>query len=264
MQPYSAYARHRGAAGAAGGGGRGVRQDRRPRGPAPQRRAVPQPRQRQAGPARGRRRRNRGGQAKYGAPPGLLRRQAARRRAEVDRADRGGGRRSPDCTHVIVHDAARPAVPYLRHRGRSWKPPKSSDAVTLRRPSARRWSEVDEGGNPMAYHLPGQFMNLLTPQAFTETNSWKWPGARREIHPSQVTSDQGLVPQRPRSAAPADAGWSRRCSTCSPSPRSSRRAARLRKHSGKGGVIEESVTGYLLLVTRGRLPIEKPARDNQT
>jgi 2-C-methyl-D-erythritol 4-phosphate cytidylyltransferase len=97
---------------------------------------------------------------------------------------------SPEATHVILHDAARPAVPYSDIDA-LMEAAEKHDAVVLASPVRNVLAEVDEGGNAMAWHLPGQFMNLLTPQAFTRDKFLEMAKAQRELHPSQVTLVKG-------------------------------------------------------------------------
>src|SRR5947209_8055579 len=74
---------------------------------------------------------------------------------------------SDDATHVILHDAARPAVPYfdidslIECAGKH-------DVAVLATPARSTLVEVDEGGNALAYHLAPSFMHLQTPQAFSK------------------------------------------------------------------------------------------------
>src|SRR3954447_601287 len=97
---------------------------------------------------------------------------------------------SPECTHVILHDAARPAVPYSDIDA-LMEAAEKHEAVALASPVRNVLAEVDEGGSPMAWHLPGQFMNLLTPQAFTRDKFLEMAQSQREINPSQVTLIKG-------------------------------------------------------------------------
>ena len=97
---------------------------------------------------------------------------------------------APECTHVILHDAARPAVPYsdidalMEAAGKH-------DAVTLTAPVRTTLVEVDEGGNAMAFHLAPHFLHLLTPQAFSKAKFVEMASSGKEIHPSQITVLKG-------------------------------------------------------------------------
>lgn len=95
-----------------------------------------------------------------------------------------------ECTHVLVHDAARPAVPYTDIEAIMAAAAKH-DAVALASPVRSPLVETDEGGNPLAWHLPGRFMNLLTPQVFSKAKFVEMAKSQREVHPSQATLVKG-------------------------------------------------------------------------
>lgn len=101
-----------------------------------------------------------------------------------------GDRIAPECTHVIVHDGARPAVPYSDLEALMEEAEKRG-AVALASPVRSTLVEVDEGGNPLAYHLPKSFMNLLTPQAYSREKFLEMAKTQKEIHPSQATLVKG-------------------------------------------------------------------------
>src|SRR3954462_10427156 len=95
-----------------------------------------------------------------------------------------------ECTHVIVHDAARPAVPYSDIDA-VMEAAAKHEAVALASPVRSLLVETDEGGNPLAWHLPGRFMNLLTPQVYSKAKFVEMAKAQREVHPSQTTLVKG-------------------------------------------------------------------------
>src|SRR5687767_552759 len=64
-----------------------------------------------------------------------------------------------ECTHVIVHDAARPAVPYTDIEA-MMECAEKHDAAMLVAPSRTPLVEVDEGANPLAFHSISRFMQL--------------------------------------------------------------------------------------------------------
>jgi 2-C-methyl-D-erythritol 4-phosphate cytidylyltransferase/2-C-methyl-D-erythritol 2,4-cyclodiphosphate synthase len=122
----------------------------------------------------------------------------------LDQAAAAGKGLIPEATHVVLHDAARPAVAFsdidalldevTRH-----------EAVVLTAPIRSPLVEVDEGGGAMAYHLPGSFVQLLTPQAFSKSKFMEMVNTGREIHPSQVTLLKGS-PLNIRIGGSGDAG----------------------------------------------------------
>lgn len=103
----------------------------------------------------------------------------------LDQAAAASKNISPDATHVVLHDAARPAVAFsdidalLEEADRH-------ETVVLTAPVRSTLVEVDEGGGALAYHLPNSFVQLLTPQVFSKARFLEMVAAGREIHPSQV------------------------------------------------------------------------------
>ena len=97
---------------------------------------------------------------------------------------------TPDCTHVILHDAARPAVSFSDIDA-LMEAAEKHEAVALVSPVRSTLVEVDEGGNPLAFHPAGGFMNLVTPQAFSRARFIEMAKSGREVHPSQMTLVKG-------------------------------------------------------------------------
>src|SRR5687768_8425377 len=85
----------------------------------------------------------------------------------TDQFRSAGDKIAAECSHVIVHDAARPAVPYSDIDA-LMEAAEKHDAVALAAPVRTMLVEVDEGTNPVATHLPPRFMHLLTPQAYSK------------------------------------------------------------------------------------------------
>jgi 2-C-methyl-D-erythritol 4-phosphate cytidylyltransferase len=100
-----------------------------------------------------------------------------------------GGKISDECTHVIVHDAARPAVPFSDIDALMECAEKSGFA-TLVSPVRSQLIEVDEGGEPVAYHLPTRFMHLLTPQAYSK-EKFAQLASGKEVHASEAKLVKG-------------------------------------------------------------------------
>jgi 2-C-methyl-D-erythritol 4-phosphate cytidylyltransferase len=111
---------------------------------------------------------------------------------------------SEDATHVIIHDAARPAVAYADIDA-ILEAAEKSPAVALATPARTTLAEVDEGGNPVAYHPPHRFMHLLTPQAFSREKFMELVKAKREAHAAEVTLLKGS-PLNLRVGGAGDAG----------------------------------------------------------
>jgi 2-C-methyl-D-erythritol 4-phosphate cytidylyltransferase len=98
-----------------------------------------------------------------------------------------------EATHVIVHDAARPAVPYSDVDAIIEAAAKHEAAV-LASPLRTPLVEVDEGGSAMAVHPVTRFMQLLTPQVFSRQKFDEIAAAKQEAHPSQwhIVKGSGL------------------------------------------------------------------------
>jgi len=122
-----------------------------------------------------------------------------------------------EATHVILHDAARPAVPYSDIDALIECAEKSEVAV-LATPVRSTMVEVDEGGNAMAYHLAPSFMHVQTPQAFTKAKFVEMGTSGREIHPSQVKIVKGS-PLNIRIGGGGDAGLAKVMINMLPKPK---------------------------------------------
>lgn len=103
-------------------------------------------------------------------------------------------RLNSESTHVVVHDGARPAVP-AADIDAVLAAAEKHEAVALASALRNGLVEVDEGGNPLALHRPGSFMNLLTPQVYSKAKFLELAGgpagSAKEIHPSQLTLVKG-------------------------------------------------------------------------
>jgi 2-C-methyl-D-erythritol 4-phosphate cytidylyltransferase/2-C-methyl-D-erythritol 2,4-cyclodiphosphate synthase len=122
----------------------------------------------------------------------------------LDQAAAAAKSLSAEATHVILHDAARPAVPFTDIDA-LLEAVQKNDAVVLTAPVRSTLVEVDEGGTPLAYHLPREFVQLLTPQGFSRAKYLEMAQSGREVHASQVTLLKGS-PLNIRLGGPGDAG----------------------------------------------------------
>jgi len=109
---------------------------------------------------------------------------------------------SPEATHVIVHDAARPAVAYSDVDA-LLEEAASSPIVSLATPLRARLVEVDEGGGALAFHAPSQFMQMLTPQSFSRAAFKEMATTKKEPHPSTFKLLKG-TPLNVRLGGPGD------------------------------------------------------------
>jgi len=110
---------------------------------------------------------------------------------------------SPDATHVIVHDAARPVVAYSDIDALITAAEKYPVAA-LASPLRAGLVETDEGGNPVAFHSPAHYQNVLTPQVFSRAAFTEFASKKTELHPSRWTLLSGS-PLNIRVGGPTDA-----------------------------------------------------------
>lgn len=73
---------------------------------------------------------------------------------------------SAEATHVIVHDAARPVVAYSDIDA-LLEAAEKEDAVVLTAPVRSELIQVDDAGHPLHHWRADDFVQLLTPQAFS-------------------------------------------------------------------------------------------------
>jgi len=104
----------------------------------------------------------------------------------IDQIAAAAGTISPDATHVMLHDAARPAVPY-NDLDALLESADKHPAVTLAAPLRTGLVEVDEGSEAVAFHLPQQFMHVLTPQVFQKAVFAEMAKTKQEPHASKFT-----------------------------------------------------------------------------
>ncbi len=100
---------------------------------------------------------------------------------------------SAECSHVIVHDAARPVVAYSDIDALMEAATSGAAAASIVAPLRAALIETDEGDAPVAIHPPGRYRQLLTPQVFTRDKFLDLAKSGTEIHASQLT----LVPGSP-------------------------------------------------------------------
>jgi 2-C-methyl-D-erythritol 4-phosphate cytidylyltransferase len=108
----------------------------------------------------------------------------------ADQVAAGAGTVVDEATHVIVHDAARPCVPFSDIDA-LMAAAEQHDAVALTAPVKATLVELDEGGaGAVATHVPTRFAQLLTPQAYAKATFAEMAKSKKELHPSRLT----LVP----------------------------------------------------------------------
>jgi 2-C-methyl-D-erythritol 4-phosphate cytidylyltransferase len=135
----------------------------------------------------------------------------------IEQIQAAGKNVSADCSHVIIHDTARPAVPYPDIEAAMAESEKS-DAVLLATPVRCSLIEVDEGKAAMAYHLPSRFMQVQTPQIFARTVFAQMVKSGAEPHASQMTIVKGS-PLNIRVGSAADASFAKAMMAMLPKPK---------------------------------------------
>jgi 2-C-methyl-D-erythritol 4-phosphate cytidylyltransferase len=84
----------------------------------------------------------------------------------ADQVNAAAEKISAEATHVLVHDAARPIVAYsdidalMDEAGRE-------DAIVLTSPVRSELIQIDDAGHPLHHWRADEFVQLLTPQAFS-------------------------------------------------------------------------------------------------
>jgi 2-C-methyl-D-erythritol 4-phosphate cytidylyltransferase len=110
-----------------------------------------------------------------------------------------------ETSHVIVHDAARPAVAYSDIDCVMSAAEKHA-IVALTSPLRTNLVELDEGHNPVAYHLSNRFVQLLTPQVFSKEKFAELAKSKQDPHASGVHLEKGS-PLNVRVGGSGDAGF---------------------------------------------------------
>ena len=85
----------------------------------------------------------------------------------TDQIKASAAKMSPEASHVIVHDAARPVVAYSDIDA-LLDAAEKEDAVVLTAPIRSELIQVDDAGHPLHTWHADEFVQLLTPQAFSK------------------------------------------------------------------------------------------------
>jgi 2-C-methyl-D-erythritol 4-phosphate cytidylyltransferase len=121
----------------------------------------------------------------------------------ADQIKAAAGKIDAQATHVVLHDAARPAVSHYDLE-RILEASQNHAAAALVAPVRASLVEVDPGGNAMAYHRSDEFMELLTPRVYTRDKFMEMAEGNGEVHASELTLVKGS-PLNVRVAGPGDA-----------------------------------------------------------
>jgi 2-C-methyl-D-erythritol 4-phosphate cytidylyltransferase len=105
----------------------------------------------------------------------------------IDQIAAAKDRISPEVTHVIIHDAARPAVAYTDIDALIESAEDSKKAaIALISPMRSSLIEIDADGHPLNYHSASSFAQLLTPQVFTRQRFMQMAESKTEIPPYEL------------------------------------------------------------------------------
>jgi 2-C-methyl-D-erythritol 4-phosphate cytidylyltransferase len=107
-----------------------------------------------------------------------------------DQIAAAGEKISTDATHVVIHDAARPAVPYS-DIDELLAAAEKHPAVALTAPLRQPLVEVDSSGAPVGYRAASEFSQLLTPQAYSKEKFAKLMQATTDLHASELALLKG-------------------------------------------------------------------------
>jgi 2-C-methyl-D-erythritol 4-phosphate cytidylyltransferase len=120
-------------------------------------------------------------------------------------------------THVIVHDAARPAVPFDDIDALLVAAPKHAIAC-LTAPVRPALFELDEGGQPVALHPPGRFAQMLMPMSFSRSRFDQLVKSKQDPHASEYALVKGS-PLNVRGGGGTDASLLRAMTQLLPKPK---------------------------------------------
>jgi 2-C-methyl-D-erythritol 4-phosphate cytidylyltransferase len=135
----------------------------------------------------------------------------------VDQLAAGAEKVSQDVSHVIVHDAARPAVPSVDIDA-LLEAAEKHPAVALTAPLRTNLVEVDEGGNPLAYHLSTRFVQMLSPAVYARQKFLDLAKSKAEPHASEFHLVKGS-PLNIRVGGGGDAGFVKQMIHMLPKPK---------------------------------------------
>jgi 2-C-methyl-D-erythritol 4-phosphate cytidylyltransferase len=137
----------------------------------------------------------------------------------MDQIGAAAGTISPDCSHVLLHDAARPAVPYSDIDALMASAPDMKLPCTcLASPARNTLVETDYHGHPKTYHHADHFLNLLTPQLFTRDRFNQMAESKQEVPPAE-TALLKASPLNLRLSGPGDAALLKTMLSLLPKPK---------------------------------------------
>jgi len=97
---------------------------------------------------------------------------------------------SAEATHVVIHDAARPAVPYS-DIDELFAAAEKHQAVALTAPLRTGLVELDQGGNAVGYRSAEEFSQILTPQLYSKERFATIVQTKADLHASELALLKG-------------------------------------------------------------------------
>ena len=135
----------------------------------------------------------------------------------IDQLAAAAQRIAADCTHVIVHDTARPALPYADLEALMDLAEKH-EAIALAALLRTALVEVDEGGNALAIEPASRFMQLLGTHVYSRKTFDQIAQTKQEPHASQLHLLKGS-PLNTRVGGASDASLVRAMLNLLPKPK---------------------------------------------
>jgi 2-C-methyl-D-erythritol 4-phosphate cytidylyltransferase len=108
----------------------------------------------------------------------------------MDQMAAAAGKIAADCTHVMVHDAARPGVPYTDLEA-LMEAAEKGEAAALVAAVKTALVEVDEGGNGLAVAGASSYLQMLSPMVYSKAKFEQMASSRQEPHISQIRLVKG-------------------------------------------------------------------------
>lgn len=124
-----------------------------------------------------------------------------------------------DATHILIHDAARPALPYTDLEALLATAAGKSSATALSIPVKSGLIQLDEGGAPVGVVNPNDYAQVVLPMLLTKAKFIELAKAKREPHASELTLLKGSS-LNVRLSGPADAGFIKAMLSMMPKPKS--------------------------------------------
>jgi len=104
----------------------------------------------------------------------------------IDQIAAAGQNISAECSHVILHDAARPAVAYADIDALMAEAAKRP-AVALSTDLRGGLAELDESGKPIEFHPPQKFQQVVTPWAMRRDRFVEIAKTKRDLAAGELT-----------------------------------------------------------------------------